>query len=80
MTPQELDLLPLKDLIEAIGRRAADYVLIVNETPDDLSGSRTWWEGKVNQLNWMLDQAKAALVCKFPLHDCRDQQDTHHPN
>ena len=80
MTKQELDLLPLIDLIEALGRRATDYILILNDTPDDPTGSQTWWDGKVNQINWMLDQAKAALTCKFPLHDCQAHGDSHEPD
>ena len=66
----DLTLVPLRELLDEIERRHSDYVLVVAENPDDPEHNRAWWNGKVSNILWMLHQAEASLLCKFPLHEC----------
>lgn len=48
---------------------------------EDKEGNRTmWWNGRVSDINWLLEQCKAALLKKHPLlcpHDAygSDEED-----
>lgn len=68
----DLQLVPLKDIIEEIERRHKAYVLVVSENPDDPERNLVWWNGKVYEVNWMIDQAKAELHSDFPPSDHED--------
>jgi hypothetical protein len=63
--PEDHDALELmRDAAMTIQDTTKTSVTVV----EDKEGNRTmWWNGKVADINWLLEQCKAALLKKHPL-------------